>query len=147
MKDVASVLIYTPVPKAFVNAVWADVTRVLKRSVDTSRGKFSMQDVYEGIVADVYVLWVVLDDDKVVAAITSRIVSYPGAHRGMALDWIGGTRMAEWLPMVQRAMSKYARDNGCTHLEGFGRKAWGRWLAKYGWKPEYIAYRMELSDG
>jgi hypothetical protein len=147
MKDVTTRLVYTPVPKAFVNAVWADVTRVLKRSVDTSRGKFSMQDVYDGIMADTYVLWVVLDDDEVVAAITSRIVGYPGPHRGMALDWIGGTRMAEWLPMVQRAMSKYARDNGCTHLEGFGRKAWGRWLAKYGWEPEYIAYRMELSDG
>jgi hypothetical protein len=55
--------------------------------------------------------------------------------------------MAEWLPQAQRVMSKYAKDNRCTHLEGFGRKAWGRWLAKYGWKPEYIAYRMELSDG
>jgi hypothetical protein len=41
-------------------------------------------------------------------------------------------------------MEAYARDNGCTHLEGYGRKAWGRWLQKYGWEPEYIAYRMEL---
>ncbi len=147
MKDVATRLVYTPVPKAFVDAVWADVVRVLKRSVDTARGKFGMQDIYNGIKEDIYVLWIVLDDDTVVAAVTSRIVDYPGPHRGMALDWIGGTRMAEWLPMVQRAMSKYARDNGCTHLEGFGRKAWGRWLAKYGWEPEYIAYRMELSDG
>ena len=93
MKDVTTRLVYTPVPKAFVNAVWADVTRVLKRSVDTSRAKFSMQDVYDGIMADTYVLWVVLDDDEVVAAITSRIVGYPGPHRGMALDWIGGTRI------------------------------------------------------
>jgi len=147
LKDMASVLIYTPVPKAFVNAAWADVTRVLKRTVDTSRGKFSMQDIYDGIMSGTYVLWVVLDADKVVAAVTSRIAVYPGPQRGMVLDWIGGTRMAEWLPMAQRAMSKYARDNGCTHLEGFGRKAWGRWGAKYGWEPDYIAYRMELSDG
>ena len=147
MKDVASVLIYTPVPKAFVNAVWADVTRVLKPAVDTSRGKFSMQDIYGDILSGRYVLWLVLDDDKVVAAITSRITVYPGPHRGMALDWIGGTRMAEWLPMAQHAMSKYARDNGCTHLEGCGRKGWGKWVAKYGWEPEYTAYRMELSDG
>lgn len=147
MKDVATRLVYTPVPKAFVNAVWADVVRVLSRSVATARGKYSMQDIHDGIMSDVYVLWVVLDDEEIVAAVTSRVIDYPGPHRGMALDWIGGTRMAEWLPIVQRAMSKYARDNGCTHLEGFGRKAWGRWLAKYGWEPEYIAYRMELSDG
>jgi hypothetical protein len=44
-------------------------------------------------------------------------------------------------------MERYARDNGCTHIEGYGRKAWGRWLQKYGWKPAYIAYKMELTDG
>jgi len=148
MKDVATQLVYTPVPKAFVGHVWNEVVQVLGRSVATSNGKYSMPDLYNGIMADHYVLWVVIDDDdRIVAAITSRIVKYSDTQQGMALDWIGGKRMTEWLPMVQRVMSKYARDNGCTHLEGFGRKAWGRVLANYGWKPEYIAYRMELSDG
>jgi hypothetical protein len=147
VKDMATQLVYTPVPKAFVGAIWDEVVRVLGRSVATSRGKYSMEDLYKGIMAHDYVLWVVLDDDKIVAAITSRVVRYSDTQQGMALDWIGGKRMTEWLPMVQRVMSKYARDNGCTHLEGFGRKAWGRVLANYGWKPEYIAYRMELSDG
>jgi hypothetical protein len=147
MKDVVTNLVYTPTPKAFVKAIWGDVVRVLQRSVDTTHGKYDMESLYNGIMNDVYVLWVVLDGDDIIAAVTSRLVKYSDTQRGMALDWIGGTRMAEWLPLAQRAMSKYARDNGCTHLEGFGRKAWGRWLAKYGWKPEYIAYRMELSDG
>ena len=147
MKDMTTALIYTPVPKAFVKPVWDEVVQVLERSVDTARGKYSMQDLYDGIMADVYVLWVVLDDNKIIAAVTSRIVNYSDTQRGMAMDWLGGTRMMEWLPMVQRAMTKYAKDNGCTHLEAFGRKAWGRVLARYGWQPEYIAYRMELSDG
>lgn len=146
MKDVHTSLIYTPVPKAFVKPIWDEVVGVLQRSVATSRGKYDMQSLYDGIMADIYVLWVVLDDDKIIAAITSRLINYSDTQRGMALDWIGGTRMTEWLPLVHRAMNKYARDNGCTHLEGFGRKAWGRVLASYGWKPEYIAYRMELND-
>jgi hypothetical protein len=62
------------------------------------------------------------------------------------MDFIGGTRMKEWLPMAQRTIEKFARDNNCLHLEGYGRRAWKRWLNKYGWKPDYIAYRMEL-DG
>lgn len=146
MKDMATSLVYTPVPKAFVKAIWGDVVRVMQRTLDTTRGKYSMASLYDGIMADVYVLWVVLDDDAIIAATTSRIVKYSDSQCGMALDWVGGTRMAEWLPLVQHGMTKYARDNGCTHLEGFGRKAWGRWLGKYGWKPEYTAYRMELSD-
>ena len=63
------------------------------------------------------------------------------------MDWIAGERMAEWLPMAQETIERYARDNGCTHLEGYGRKAWGRALQKFGWKPDYIAYKMELKNG
>jgi hypothetical protein len=147
MKDVATQLIYTPVPKAYVASIWDDVVRVLQRSVDTSKGKFDTQSVYDGIMQDVYILWVVLDEEEIVAAITSRIIKYSDTRQGMAMDWIGGSRMPEWLPNVHRVMVKYARDNGCTHLEGFGRKAWGRVLARYGWEPEYVAYKMELSDG
>lgn len=146
MKDMTDTLVCTPVPKKFVSSVWPDVVRVLEKSVATSNGKYDLADIYNGIIENDYVLWLVLDGDELVAALTTRIAVYPG-KRGMALDWIGGSRMSEWLPSVQHVMTKYARDNECTHLEGYGRKAWGRWLAKYGWEPEYIAYRMELSDG
>lgn len=147
MKDVVTKLIYTPVPKAFVNAVWPDAKRVLEKSVATANGKINLDDVYTGILNDVYVLWLVLDDEQVIAAATSRIEAYPGGQKGLAVDWLGGSRMTEWLPLVQKTMSEYAKSNGCTHLEAFGRKAWARWLGKYGWKPEYVAYRMELNNG
>ena len=113
------------------------------KSVDTSNGKYSIDDLYHSINNGQYVLWIVMDKDEPVAAITTSIISYPG-RKAMAMDWIGGSRMREWLPMAMETLSEYSRKNGCTHLEGYGRKAWGRWLSKYGWKPEYIAYRMEL---
>ena len=87
-----------------------------------------------------------MENKKVIAAITTRIIEYPG-KRGMAMDWIGGTRMLEWLPMAQRTLQKFAKENNCTHLEGYGRKAWSKVLKKYNWQPEYIAYRMELNNG
>jgi hypothetical protein len=31
-------------------------------------------------------------------------------------------------------------------MAGYGRKAWAKVLAKYGWEQDYIAYRMELKD-
>ena len=42
------------------------------------------------------------------------------------------------------AMVHHAKHNGCTHMEGYGRQAWSRWLEKYGWKQDYIAFRMEV---
>jgi len=136
-------MMISAVPREVLGIVWGDVGKLLYKSVDTSNGKYSIDDLYHSINNGQYVLWIVMDKDEPVAAITTSIISYPG-RKAMAMDWIGGSRMREWLPMAMKTLSEYSRKNGCTHLEGYGRKAWGRWLSKYGWKPEYIAYRMEL---
>jgi hypothetical protein len=136
-------MMISAVPREALGIVWGDVAALMNKSVETSKGKYHIDDLYHGINRDEYVLWVVMDGEEAVAAITTRIIPYPG-RKAMAMDWIGGTRMREWLPMAVETLSEYSRKNGCSHLEGYGRKAWGRWLSKYGWKPEYIAYRMEL---
>lgn len=139
-------MIFTAVPQQALSFVWGDVVNLMYKSVATSGGKFHMDDLYRMIDKGEYVLWLVLDGEEKIAAITTRIIVYPN-RKAMAMDWIGGSQMGEWLPIVQETLEQYAKDNDCQHLEGYGRKAWGRWLGKYGWKPEYIAYRMELSDG
>ena len=139
-------MMISAVPKEAVNVVWADVSRVMQKSIETSNGKYYVDDVYHAIQTGMYSLWVIMEEDKVVAAITTRILEYPG-RRALAMDWLGGSKMKEWLPIVQETMESFARDNKCNHLEAYGRKAWGRWLGKYGWEPEYIAYRMELDHG
>ena len=139
-------MMISAVPKEAVGAVWADVAKVMNKSVNTSNGKYHIDDLFHGIQSDLYVLWVIMEEEEVIAAITTRIIEYPG-KRAMAMDWIGGSKMGKWLPIAQETLEKFAKDNNCTHLEGYGRKAWGRWLGKYGWNPEYIAYRMEISNG
>lgn len=129
-----------------LDVVWPDVERLLERSLETARGKFAMDDLRNSVESGELVLWLVVDGTTPIAAVTTRIIAYPQRH-AMALDWVGGTRMNEWIDMVMDTIKRYAVDNGCVHLEGYGRKAWGRVLQKYGWKPEYIAYRMELVDG
>lgn len=131
-------------PSEAVRHVWKDVEKVLKKSVATAQGKSETIDVLAGILTDVYVLWVVMDDDdSIVAAFTTRLLVYP-QRKALALDFVGGTRMNEWNDQLIDTMRKYANELGCSHLEGYGRKAWGRSLKKYGFYPEYIAYRMEL---
>lgn len=134
------------IPVELLPTVWPDVAELLRRSVATAGGKFELDDVRKGIASGELVLWLAVDGSEPIAAITTRIILYP-QRRAMAMDWIGGRRMREWLPLAQETLSRFARANDCRHLEGYGRPAWGRWLEKYNWKPEYIAYRMELTDG
>ena len=134
------------VPKEAVKYIWKDVEKVLKKSVATAETKIQLIDVLKGILDDTYILWVVFEEDDVVAAFTTRIIEYP-QRRSMALDWVGGSRMKEWLDIGMEKVIEFASLNNCEHLEGYGRKAWGRALSKYGFYPEYIAFRMEIENG
>jgi hypothetical protein len=132
------------VPTEAVGHVWKDVDRVLKKAVATVDNKAEMIDILDGIYDGTYVLWVVIDEkDDLIAAFTTRLIVYP-QRKALALDWVGGTRMKEWEDQLIDTMRRYANELDCSHLEGYGRKGWGRALKKYGFYPEYIAYRMEL---
>lgn len=145
MRDTATQLTFSVVPPQVLDVVWPDAKKMLQMAVDTTSGVYNIDNVYDALKNQTYLLWVALDGATPVAAITTRIAIYPNA-KGLAMDWIGGKRMRDWFPLAHETLSNYARQNGCTHMEGYGRRAWGRWLEKYGWKPEYIAYRMELSE-
>jgi len=132
------------VPQEAIGSVWKDVDGILKRAVDTVKDKSEVIDILTGVYEGMYALWVVMnEDDKIIAAFTTRLIQYP-RRRALALDWVGGTQMKEWEDQLIDTMKRYANELGCSHLEGYGRKGWGRALKKYGFYPEYIAYRMEL---
>ena len=132
------------VPEKAIGHVWKDVEGILKRAVDTVIVKTSVIDILDGVFDGTYVLWVVLnDDDKIIAAFTTRLIIYP-QRKALALDWVGGTQMKEWEDQLIETMKRYANELDCSHLEGYGRKGCGRALKNYGFYPEYIAYRMEL---
>jgi hypothetical protein len=130
----------------FVDTLWPEVVRLLEPSVETSRGKYSIGDVREAVLSGELVLWLVWKDDRPVAFYTTRLIEYPN-RRAMAMDWVGGNGIFSWMDAALSEMEAHARRNGCQHLEGFGRLAWGRLLKRRGWEPEYVAYRMELTDG
>ena len=142
-------MICTAVPREAIDIVWPDVINMLNKAVETSKGKYHINDIYEDLTKGFYNLWLIIDDkgeDKVVAALTTRLIKYPN-RSAMAMDWVGGKRMVEWLPIAMEKLSSFAKDCGCSHLEGYGRKAWIKGLKRYNWKPEYIAYRMEIDNG
>lgn len=131
-------------PTEAVGHVWKDVERVLEKSVATVKDKSNMIDILRGVFDGTYVLWVVMnEEDNIIAAFTTRLIVYP-QRKALALDWVGGTQMKEWEDQLIDTMKRYADEFECSHLEGYGRKGWGRSLKKYGFYQEYIAYRMEL---
>ena len=66
------------VPEKAVGHVWKDVEGILDKAVDTVKDKTSVIDILNGVFDGTYILWVVLnDDDKIIAAFTTRLIVYP----------------------------------------------------------------------
>jgi hypothetical protein len=136
----------SPIRPEFVDVIWPEVVRMLEPSIETSKGKFAIDDIRGEIARGELVLWIIVQDKTPVAFYTTRLIEYPG-RRAMAMDWLGGSGVLSWRDAALDEMEEHARTNGCEHLECYGRPAWGRILERRGWKPEYVAYRMELNDG
>lgn len=146
MKDTVHTLTISAVPPPAVEIVWADAEPFFQRAVETTDGVYDIETVRRGLGTGEYVLWVVMDGTKIIAAGTTSIRNYPNA-KALTIDWLGGERMPEWLEQSMSVMRSFAKDNGCDFVEGYGRKGWGRALQRFGFEPAYTVYRMELSDG
>ena len=143
MNDIIQTTQITPVPLHAVYAVWSKVVGYMEEAAASTNGKYTARDIYEGIENGVYVLWIIVENDDIIGALTTRIAIYPN-RRSMSIDWLGGTRLEELLPLFHPVMAQYAKDNRCSHLEGHGRGGWARKLKSYGWKTDHIVYNMEL---
>jgi len=132
-----------PVPQHLAYAVWDEVKDYLDGAIQTANGKCTVDDVRAGVDSGMYLLWVAMDGQDIIAAFTTRIIEYP-RRRAMAMDWVGGKRMREWIGALNKTMVDHAKANGCSHIEGYGRPAWLRWTRRYGWKEEYVAFKLEV---
>jgi|TARA_E500000178_G_C16732991_1_gene622437 hypothetical protein len=139
-------MIVTIVPQEAVDFMWPKCIESLTPAVQTADKMLGIQDVYLGIKMGYYGLWVVMEEEEVIASFTTRFLDFP-KRKGMAMDFMGGTRMKEWLPKVDKVLMDYALENGCSHFEAYGRRAWGKWLGELGWEPDHICYKKELKDG
>jgi len=54
--------------------------------------------------------------------------------------------MKEWLPIVMPVLEDLGKGNNCSHIEGYGRRAWKKYLNEYGWEQRHIQYEKRLDN-
>jgi hypothetical protein len=95
MKDTVTIVSeaqITPVPVSVLDVVWPEVVGYIEDAAATTNGKYKAQDIYDDIQRGVYVLWIIVENDAIIGALTTRIAVYPN-RRSMSLDWVGGSRL------------------------------------------------------
>jgi hypothetical protein len=138
-------MIFTLIPHDHVLDIWPEVAEMLDKAARTTDGRFDKLSILDELIDNTIELWVVFDGKVPVAALTTRVSPYV-KYKALSIDWVGGSRMRDWLDNAMDTLKQYAKDQGCRKLEGRGRSGWIRTLRKYGWKPDYTALELELND-
>lgn len=134
------------IPPDDVPKLWHIVAPLLSEAVTLSEGRYDMRAVLDSLRARHSLLWVIYDDDLVVrAAFTAAKRQYPKAA-WLAVEFMGGDGMHEWIAAVVDTLTSYAKDSGLAGLEMSGRTGWKRVLGPLGWRENAVLLVKRFED-
>jgi hypothetical protein len=111
------------VDPAYVDQIWPIVSDLVKRAIDRGFSSFSV--VEANVLDGLFLLWLVIDREKITAATITSLV-------GDACEIVAtaGTGVNNWVHLIE-GIEKYARAEGCVRVRIIGRKGWARLLPDY----------------
>ena len=130
----------------YLHLIWDEASSALDRSTGTAHGRYSLDHIAHEIMIGEQHLWIVFDDDKkVISALTTKFVSYPG-KRLLAGQFLGGERIMRWRDSMLETLERWAVDNNCDGMEMTGRRGFERILKPHGWTPEYTVFEKMFEE-
>lgn len=136
------------IPPDSVTKIWSSISEHLEAASKTVRQRHDIADIFEECLTGKQLLWVIFDDDdenKIVGVVTTSVNIYP-VFTSLTVPYVGGVNVKEWSDIVVETLSRFARDNGFTSIELYGREAWGRIGEKYGFTKAFSTFELDLRD-
>jgi len=120
------------VPIDHVNDVWEKVGHMLSPAVSVTNGRYMLYDVYVAVQRGTMQLWIAFTDDReILGCEITTITDYP-SKRVLTSLFTGGTDIRLWRDEMMMFLLRWAKDNECEAIEGYGRKGWIKMLEPYG---------------
>ena len=110
---------------AEVDLFWPAFAERLQTACMKTGGDISSGDLWQMCRSGNAFLVIVLDQQKVSAALIMRFENWSGKQVMRCLA-IVGDMMAEWLPMAKDFIQKMAKDGGAKSFVSEGREGWSR---------------------
>lgn len=123
-----------------ISKVWPIVEPMLAIAAERSDGDFTTDVVYQNLIFGHMQLFVWQVNEKISAACVTEIYSRR-CKKVCSMPLIGGTDMKFWLK-AEDELVKYAKEQGCSQLEGYCRDGWLRVLKN--WKKVWVTMRRDI---
>lgn len=132
------------VPVEHVNDVWDSVKEFLLPAVKVTNGRYMLYDVYVAIQQSHMQLWIAFDNNKeILGCQVTAITDYP-SRRILTSLFTGGRDIRKWRDQMMAVLIRWAEDNECTGIEGYGKKGWIKMLEPYGVTSSLTMFEKDL---
>jgi hypothetical protein len=137
----------TQVIPQFATVVWPVIKDFVDRSTEYSGERTESDDIKKDVESGKTFLWVAHDENHDTHGfVTGQFIDYPGM-KVLALQFTGGRKLKSWASDMWNTLESFARDNGCSKIEGAGRIGWLRFMKQFGCSPAFYIYEKDLRDG
>ena len=134
----------TMVPPNYLNSLWPDVREQLARAIKRSHGRWNMEFLYASILNGNQQLWLSFDAENNIDGVgTTEILQYP-EKRMIAVQFLGGDRVNDWVWDMLEKFKDFGRDNDCTGIEATARMGFWKWLEQDDFSRSYVVYERSL---
>lgn len=130
------------VPFDHIDRVWDVVRPMLEPAVAVSNGRYTTYDLYVALQQQRLHLWIAFGDEIVGCEVT-QVFDYPSKRVLISL-FTAGRMFRKWREPLLDILTRWARDNGCSCIEGMGREQWVRLLEPYGVRRMSVNFEMEV---
>ena len=132
------------VPADYVPILWKDVEIQLRKAVARSKGRWSMESLYQSIVTGHQHLWVAFNTDKEIDGVgTTELVNYPH-KRMLCIQFLGCKNFNDWVWDMVDKYNDWAKDNHCSGIEATAREGFWKWLKQDGYEKSYVVYEKRI---
>ena len=134
-----------PIPASDIWIYWPEVAPLLQKAIDHSLGEFTLEHIRILLENGEKALWVVLQNDKPIAAVTTRIDFYEySGIKNVTIDFAGGRNFSAW-SMFTDYIEPIYKSMGCDNILIAGRLGWLRLHTDKGYRPIYHVIGKSLN--
>jgi len=90
-------------------------------------------------------LWIIYRGSRIVAFFTLGVVQ-TAYRRYLSCPHVAGEEMEGWYAEGMELVKRFGREQGCTHMETYGRPGWGKFHEKLGGRKTRVTYEFKLEE-
>jgi len=131
------------VPIEHINAVWERLVPILEPAVAVTNGRYTTYNVYVAAQQSNIQLWIAFEGEFIYGLEVTCVTDYP-SKRVLTSMFTGGAKLREWRAEMMDVLVRWAKDNQCTAIEGYGRDGWVKMLEPYGVTKGLVMFEKEV---